>query len=56
MHPDAEGNSVKVATFDVNGVNDRLPVLLRWTLREDAEGVRSPGPAQPIDNAMGPFL
>ncbi len=26
----ATGGSVKIATFNVNGVNGRLPVLLRW--------------------------
>ena len=27
---DATGRRVKIATYNVNGVNGRLPVLLRW--------------------------
>ena len=33
--PESEGDPMHIATYNVNGVNGRLPVLLRW-LKEDA--------------------
>jgi exodeoxyribonuclease III len=36
-HPDV-GAGLKVATYNVNGINGRLPVLLRW-LEEDAPDI-----------------
>ena len=38
-------NAMKIATFNVNGVNGRLPVLLRW-LAEAAAGRRLPAGAE----------
>jgi hypothetical protein len=29
-HREENGSRMKIATFNVNGVNGRLPVLLRW--------------------------
>src|SRR5438445_10164567 len=33
--PGARGQMVRIATFNVNGVNGRLPVLLKWLTATD---------------------
>ena len=40
LPPDgSKGNSVKVAPFNVNGIDGRLPVLLRWLAKAKPDAV-----------------